>query len=187
MRITAIVGSLRRGNTYAMVEAGCHALKDCETELIHLKDLNIKMCDGCLTCDSTGKCHIKDDMNKMLEKLKNSDGFIIGSPTRWDLLSGELKVFLDRLNPLAVPELLKGKYAILFVVGQTKGDTSISIKNAANSLANFCDSAGINVVKVVKVEDCLKPNDLITKYPRKLKECKSAAEKLYKTLNDNLL
>lgn len=183
MRIIAIVGSNRRGNTYAMVEAACHGLNDSEVELIHLKDLNIKPCDGCLTCDETGACHLMDDMEKILPRMKIADGFIFGTPARWSLLSGELKVFFDRLNPLASPQSLNGKKAIVFAVGQTEGDEAISIKNTVKSIEYFCDNAGIEVVDTLSVDGCLSPNDLITKKPEILKKCKSSSKKLFNSLH----
>lgn len=183
MRIIAIVGSNRRGNTYAMVEAGCHALTDSETELLHLKDLKIIECDGCLTCDETGKCHIEDDMQNIINRIAEADGFIIGTPSRWSLLSGELKIFLDRLNPLAMPERLSGKKAIIFAVGQTEGEEAESIKLAAKSVKYFCENAGIEVLVTVLAEKCLNKDDLIKNFPNILKECKEAAVKLHKSLD----
>lgn len=125
-------------------------------------------------------------MAGLLQKINNSDGFIFGSPARWNLLSGELKVFFDRLNPLAVPELLKGKKAVIFVVGQSEGESIDSIKSAANSIVLFCNSAGIEVIEIVYAENCLNPNDLITNYPEKLLECKRAAEKLYIAISESI-
>jgi multimeric flavodoxin WrbA len=183
MRIVAIVGSNRRGNTYAMVEAACHALNDSEVELIHLKDLDIKPCDGCLTCDESGACHLKDDMDKIIPRMKIADGFIFGTPARWGLLAGELKVFFDRLNPLALPQALKGKKAIIFAVGQTEGDEATSIENTVKSIKYFCENAGIEVIDTLSAYGCLTPNDLITKKPEILSKCKSSAKKLFKSLN----
>lgn len=185
MRIVAIVGSIRRGNTYAMVEAACHAIQDCDIELIHLKDVNINMCDGCLTCDESGQCIFDDDMNKIIPHVEEANGLILGTPARWSLLSGELKVFLDRLNPLAVSEKLKGKKAIIFTVGQTKGEEAESIKLANDSVRFFCDNAGIEVVDTVIAEDCLKEYDLITNHSEAIDRCKKAAKLLYKSLIEN--
>lgn len=182
MRIVAIVGSIRRGNTYAMVEAACHALKDCDIELIHLKDLNMNMCDGCLVCDESGKCVFEDDMNKIIPHINEADGIILGTPARWSLLSGELKVFLDRLNPLAVPEALKGKKSIIFAVGQTKGENAESIKLAADSVRFFCENAGMDVIETVIAEDCLKEDDLIINHPEVIERCKQAARNLYNSI-----
>jgi len=184
MKIMAIVGSSRRGNTYSMVEAASHALSNCDVEFAHLKDYNIQICDGCLTCDESGSCHIDDDMDKLIERIKETDGLIIGTPARWSLLSGELKVFFDRLNPLAVPEILKGKKAIIFATGQTTGDDAESIKLAADSVKYFCENAEIDVLDIVLAEDCLNNEDLISKYPKILDKCKSSAVKLYESLNN---
>ncbi len=179
MKVIAIVGSVRRGNTYSMVEAGCQELNDCDVELIHLKDISLTICDGCLECDETATCHIEDDMSGIAQKMKDADGFIFGTPARWSLLSGELKVFFDRLNPLAVPELLSGKKAIIFVVGQSKGEDVETIKLAADSVKHFCDNAEIDVVDTVIASDCLQPEDLITKHADALVECRNAAKSLY--------
>ncbi len=182
MRILAVVGSIRRGNTYAMVEAACHALNESDIELIHLKDLDFKMCDGCLSCDESGLCTYDDDMSRLLDDVKKADGFIFGTPARWSLLSGELKVFFDRLNPLAVPELLKGKKAIIFAVGQTEGEEAESITIAADSVKAFCDNAGIEVVDTVIAKNCLEADSLITNNLVILDKCRNSAINLYKSL-----
>lgn len=182
MRVIGIVGSLRRGNTYTMVEAGCQALTDCEVELVHLKDVDLTLCDGCLECDDTGQCHYDDNMSKLVERIKKADGFIFGTPARWSLLSGELKTFFDRLNPLAVPELLAGKKAIVFAVGQSKDEDIDSIKLAANSVKLFCENAEIEVVDMVIASDCLQPEDLISNHPEFLTNCKESSLKLYEAI-----
>jgi multimeric flavodoxin WrbA len=182
MRVMAIVGSSRRGNTYAMVEAACHGLKDCETQLVHLDGAGIRPCDGCLTCDTTGECHIQDRMQELLPGLTAAQGLIIGTPARWSLLSGELKVFLDRLNPLAALEQLKGKKAIILAVGQTEGELAESIDLAARSVRFFCDNAGVEVVDTVLATGCLRPDDLITKQAPLLGRCKAAAQRLHESL-----
>jgi len=185
MKIIGIVGSIRRGNTYSMVEAACQYLQtksDCDVELIHLKDISLYHCDGCLTCDETGVCHIRDNMTDLATTIKEADGFIFGSPARWSLLSGELKTFFDRLNPLAVPELLKDKKAIIFVVGQSNDEEKESIELAAQSIKNFCDNAEIKVIDTVLSTNCLLEDDLIKKHANILEECKQSAKKLYNNI-----
>jgi len=184
MRVVAIVGSSRRGNTYAMVESACHGIgTDCDLELIHIRDMTIKFCDGCLTCDSNGKCHINDSMTDIITSIIAADGLIIGTPARWSLLSGELKVLIDRLNPLAAQERLKKKKAIVFAVGQTSPEQDDSVKTACNSVVAFCANAGIKVVSKVLAYGCLEPNDLIEKSPDVLDKCKRAAKKLLASLS----
>jgi multimeric flavodoxin WrbA len=184
MRVVAIVGSMRRGNTYAMVESACHAIgTDCEVELVHIKDMTISFCDGCLTCDEAGKCHINDSMTPIIKSIVAADALIIGTPARWSLLSGELKVLIDRLNPLATQQKLKGKTAIVFAVGQSTPEQDDSVKCACDSVTAFCDNAGIEVLAKVLAFGCLNATDLIEKSPDVLDKCKRAARKLVGTVS----
>jgi multimeric flavodoxin WrbA len=167
-----------------MVESACHALDSgCDVELIHTRDLTLAFCDGCLSCDKTSACHIDDSMTAVISSMLAADGLIIGTPVRWALLSGELKVLFDRLNPLAVPQKLKGKKAIVFAVGQSTQEQDDSVKLACDSVITFCNSAGIDVVSTVLSFGCLEPNDLIEKSPEVLNNCKLAARKLLDSLS----
>jgi multimeric flavodoxin WrbA len=180
MKIIGIVGSPRKGNTEIMVSAALDEAKKAgaETEIILLRELKLEMCDGCLQCDETGKCHIDDGMNEVNEKMAAADGFIIGTPTRWSLLSGNLKVFLDRTNPLAVPERLKGKAAVIIAIGQSpKDEEEQSIKKAAASVENYCSNAGIDVVGIVLGFNALNERD-IEKDNEVLEDCKKLGRKL---------
>lgn len=71
-----------------------------KAELITLKDKNIRFCKGCLTCQRTMKCVIKDDVSEILEKVKAADTVVFATPIYYYELSGQLKTLLDRLNPL---------------------------------------------------------------------------------------
>ncbi len=182
MKIVAISGSRRHGNSFAMVEAACRALKGrCSLTRVDLGNVDCRPCDGCLRCDKTGACRLKDDMQKILPKIAEADGFIIATPARWSLLSGELKVFLDRLNPLAMRELLKGKKAIIFAAGQSSKAQGESVRLARDSVAFFCDNAGIDVVDSVLAYGLLLPSD-IKKTPAVLKKCEKASVKLLQSL-----
>jgi len=182
-KIVAVIGSCRRGNTFAMVEAACRALMGkCDFTVIDLRKTNTRPCNGCLRCDETGICPLRDDMRKILQKIASADGFIFGTPTRWSLLSGELKIFMDRLNPLASRETLKGKKAVLFAVGQSSKKNGKSVKLARDSVASFCDNAGIKVIKSVLAYDCLKASDVKKKSPAVLVKCAKAASALLRSL-----
>jgi multimeric flavodoxin WrbA len=107
MKVVGICGSPRRGNTEWMlrkllegaVKAGA------ETELILLRDKDIKWCDGCLSCEAGGKqrkgvCTIQDDMQQIYPKLVEADGLAFGTPVYFEMLSGLLKNFMDRTCPI---------------------------------------------------------------------------------------
>lgn len=166
MKIIAVIGSTRNGNTKHMVEKiidGMMGEKGVSVQKLHLRDIKMNFCDGCLLCDETGKCVIEDDMINIVEDVRNADGFIFASPARWSLLSGEMKTFFDRLNPLAVREEMNGKACINFVVGQSEEDDNESIKLAANSIKAFCDNAGIEVVDTIIACGCYGRNDIVSK------------------------
>ena len=71
-----------------------------EVEFINLKDKDIRYCLGCSSCQKIFKCVQKDDMAELLKKVKNSDVLVFATPIYFYEMSGQLKTFLDRCNPL---------------------------------------------------------------------------------------
>lgn len=139
MKIIGICGSPRQNsNSTRMVEEVLRGAKEsgAEVEIIKLGDLDIKFCGGCLRCDVTGKCCLEDDMVEVLEKMEVTDGFAFGTPDRFDNVSGLMKNFMDRTNPLCKDSLLKGKAAALVTVGYFAND--ISRERTIECLENFC-------------------------------------------------
>jgi multimeric flavodoxin WrbA len=133
MKVLAICGSPRNGNTEFMLKT---ILSECQdSELILLKDLDIKHCDGCDKCCKTGNCHIQDDMQKIYPKLYDADVIIFGSPNYFDNISGMLKVFIDRSNPVGVDRRLKNKKMTAVVSGCKNLDESA--KHAVNAIKNY--------------------------------------------------
>lgn len=66
-------------------------------ELIRLNDYKINYCQSCWCCKSQGKCVQNDDLNMIADKLKKADVVLLATPTYFYNMSGQLKVFLDRL------------------------------------------------------------------------------------------
>ena len=71
-----------------------------DVEHISLKGKNIGFCIGCLACQNTQKCVIKDDAVTIAEKVKNADTLVFATPIYYYEMSGQMKTLLDRLNPL---------------------------------------------------------------------------------------
>jgi len=72
-----------------------------QTELVLLREKNVKGCDGCLSCETGGKqrigvCRIKDDMQDVYGRLLEADALALGTPVYFEMLSGLLKNFMDR-------------------------------------------------------------------------------------------
>ena len=103
MKVIAINGSPHKtGNTYHAISMVIEELEKegIETEIIHIGNKPIRSCIGCGKCrEETGLCHaFKDDgVNEAIEKIREADGLILGSPVHFAGISGVMKCFCDRL------------------------------------------------------------------------------------------
>ena len=74
-----------------------------------LSAMRIEYCKGCELCYRTGECCIKtDECEAVANKIKESDGIVIGSPTHGSNISACLKNFMDR-GHFIVEQALYGK------------------------------------------------------------------------------
>lgn len=67
-----------------------------ETEIFWLGVKPISGCIACKTCAKTGKCVFDDVVNEFVEKAKDVDGFIFGSPVHYAGATGAITSFMDR-------------------------------------------------------------------------------------------
>jgi multimeric flavodoxin WrbA len=107
MKVLGIVGSPRiGGNTDTLVNqvlAGA-ASKGAQTKSINVNQLNIKGCQSCMYCRSNDGCAVKDDMQDIYKEIQSADVLVIGSPVYMFQVSGQTKLFLDRLLPYLNPD-----------------------------------------------------------------------------------
>ena len=102
MKVLLINGSPQvKGCTYtALYEVAKELEKEnIETEIFHVGSKPIRGCMACGGCskDDSSKCAFDDDtVNIALEKAKEVDGFIFGSPVHYAGASGQITSFLDR-------------------------------------------------------------------------------------------
>ena len=102
-KVLIVSSSLRAGsNSELLARQAELGAKDAgnEVEFISLKDKDLRFCRGCLACQKTYKCVIRDDMDTMIEKVRDAQVIIYATPIYYYELSGQLKTFLDRCNPL---------------------------------------------------------------------------------------
>ena len=164
-KVLIIIGSARRGSSLHIGEFAKESLSraNVETEAVQLSNFKIDYCDGCLSCDETGFCHKTDDVAALLDRVKAADGVIFITPTRWSLLSGDIKVFMDRCNPLAGKDIFDSKKSLLVAVGQTNQSESVSIGRALAALRFFSDDAGFQCCGEFAFEECLTSSDILSK------------------------
>ncbi|MBR2732625.1 MAG: flavodoxin family protein [Clostridia bacterium] len=102
-KVLVITTSLRaRSNSDLLSERLIAGAKDAghEVEQISLKGKEIRFCIGCLACQKTQQCVLKDDAVALAEKAKNADTLVFVTPIYYYEMSGQMKTLLDRLNPL---------------------------------------------------------------------------------------
>lgn len=134
-------GSPRQnGNSSSLADRAVEGAKaaGASVEVFSLHTMNIRPCDACDTCQETGVCVLKDDMQLLYPKLTRADAIIIASPIYWFTINAQTKLFIDRWYGLESPNgnALKGKQ---FGVLLTYGDTDPYSSGAINAIRTFQD------------------------------------------------
>ncbi len=145
MNIIAICGSPRRGNTEFVLKRILTKAEELgsSAELVLLREKRIEFCNGCLSCDSSGECNTRDDMQIIYPKLEEADLIIFGSPTYFDCVTGLMKNFLDRLQPITSNKILKDKKFAFITVGQAVIE---SLNKTVKYIENFADIVKMSMV-----------------------------------------
>ena len=110
MQILVINGSARKekGYTAMILEPFIEGLKQAGADvgLLYSEQLDVKPCIGDFSCwyKNLGKCHIKDTMQSIYPKLRETDVLVLGIPVYLPL-PGAMQNFLNRLMPLMNPVL----------------------------------------------------------------------------------
>ncbi|MFX1281835.1 MAG: flavodoxin family protein [Promethearchaeota archaeon] len=89
-----LVDSFVRGLNYNRVK---------EIKHFYINELNIKPCQGCLTCATSvdHSCAIKDDMTDIYSAYKEASTIVFATPMYWGYMTAQLKTVFDRMEALA--------------------------------------------------------------------------------------
>jgi len=148
-----------------------------KAELIVLRDKDIRICDGCLTCEKTSACHVKDDMQEIYSKILSADAVVLGSPTYFDAPTSLAMNFIARMYPLYGP--IKGKRFASVVVGQVPGDEGAASRGKVEDyFKSIANTFGLDHVGSVSVT-ARDPNDA-SKIPHIEKRCQDLTTKILK-------
>jgi multimeric flavodoxin WrbA len=136
MNIIGFSASPRKeGNTAWVVNKILEGAKEqgAETQAWYFSDLDIKPCRGCLGCHKGGDrgCVINDDMQKLYDAIEHADALVLGSPVYMGQMSGQAKIFTDRLfaqiSPRFSPYFKESaaKKKLILTFNQGNPDTSM--------------------------------------------------------------
>ena len=106
-KVIVISGSIRHNsNSEVLARQFAEGAKaaDHEVEYISLKNKTISYCIGCLACQQTQKCVIKDDAWEIVSKCKDADVIAFATPIYYYAVCGQLKTLFDRFNPLYISD-----------------------------------------------------------------------------------
>lgn len=105
MKVVGIAGSLRpQSNTLHYVKTALETIEKhgIQTELISLREKEIKPCTGCYDCTRQSRCTIEgDDFDEILEKMRTPEGLILGSPVYLSSVVPQMMALLARATFVA--------------------------------------------------------------------------------------
>ena len=106
-------------------------------EFVCVRELGLKFCTGCMVCQKThGDCVLKDGMALLYEKVQNADVLVFSTPVYYYSVSGQLKTFLDRLNPLYVRE---NKFKEVYLLATAAEDEEQAVDGSATAIQGWID------------------------------------------------
>jgi len=124
-----------------------------ETEMIDLCDLRITPCTACEGCSFNGICVYDDDVPAIIRRMTDADGIIFASPVYIDNISGQLKVFFDRLADAIHYQVLAGKYGCSVATTHTSGgDEVVAYQNHVLNYLGVISVGGIHVATCGNIE-----------------------------------
>jgi multimeric flavodoxin WrbA len=150
MKILAIHGSPRtiRSSTRKLAGFVLEGAADigAETEMIDLADFHIVPCTACDACTLNGICVNDDDIPALFALMKAADAIIFGSPVYIDNVTGQMKVFFDRLADAIHYQQLSGKIGCAVVTtAESGGDETAAYLNHVLNYLGVVSVGGISV------------------------------------------
>lgn len=102
-RVLIVASSPRRnGNSNRLAESFARGAEQAghQVETVYLCEKDIGFCRGCLSCQTTQRCVIKDDADTIAQQMVKADVLVFATPIYYYGMSGQMKTMLDRANPL---------------------------------------------------------------------------------------
>ena len=126
----------KAGNSQALADAFMKGAKDANNlvEKVELYDKKINFCLGCLACQKSGQCVIKDDANAIVEKMRDADVLVFATPIYYYAMSGQMKTMLDRSNPLYESDY---KFTDIYLLASAADEQDEAVEGAVKGLLGW--------------------------------------------------
>ena len=190
MKVLAIIGSPKKGNSYRITQQVENQLKtfanndkkgkvDLEFDYLFLKDANLELCKGCFACIPNGaeKCPLKDSRADIEKRILASNGVILVSPVYSMNVPWLMKNFMDRFAyTLHRPIFVSQKLMLIVTAGE------VGIKNTLKLLSNTMGGGYL----VSKLGVKTPPFKYQPKYEEKIAhDVQKASRKFYRALKSD--
>ena len=118
----------KNGNTSQVLSKCAEIIENngLETEIVSLRGKNIQSCRACGKCAKIHKCKIDDDLNEIIDKIKDAKGFIVGTPVYFGTARGDLMAALQRIGYVSMnnDRFLSWKVGGPIAIARRGGQTS---------------------------------------------------------------
>ena len=138
-KVLIISSSLRGGSNSECLARECErGAKDAghDVQFISLKGKELKFCIGCLSCQETGKCVLKDDAADIMAAVYNAEVIVFATPIYYYEMCGQLKTLLDRMSPLFPSDY---KFRDIYMIATAEEDEPTTFDKAYNGLLGWVD------------------------------------------------
>lgn len=131
--VPIIIGSPRKSGDSVLLaieaEKGLHS-RGISTEIFYLNFMKFSGCQACYACKQEHNidCPVDDDMQEIYAALSHSDGIILATPIYFGGVTGQMKLWLDRLFPYIAIDLsnhLPKKIPLSIIYTQNQPDTTL--------------------------------------------------------------
>jgi multimeric flavodoxin WrbA len=130
-------------------------------QVIYPHDMSIHCCIGCYQCYNTGSCVFDDDMDVIIDALRDTSLLIVCSPVYTNTVPGGLKLVIDRCQAyhaeLVISGGKHGQKGLLFsVAGREGGENFICITRVITPFLQNLDiklAGEVHIDRVDAVKD----------------------------------
>ena len=127
-KVLLISGSPKaEGNTAQLIQECARIIEEqgVETEIVSFSEMKIESCTACGKCSELGYCSLEDGLNEIIKKLREAQGFIVGSPVYFGTARGDVMAALQRMGYVSrmTDRYLSGKVGGPIAVARRGGHT----------------------------------------------------------------
>lgn len=137
--VLVISTSLRSGSNSdalaAAFAAGAEAAGH-RVEHVTLRGKTMAFCMGCLSCQRTKRCVIRDDAVEITERMRCSDVIAFATPIYYYEMSGQMKTLLDRANALYASDYA---FRDIYMLMAAAEDDETAPERAVSGLTGWID------------------------------------------------